>query len=157
VLDLGEQVKVFVAEHNGVLQGCMVSPFSERTAYNCYAGSRPEPILGSMHLLHWEAIRQFRAMGVRQFDFQGVRIHPEKGSKQEGIKNYKQGFGGNLIQGYLWKYSFRPLKSIAYSVGVRLLMGGDIVDQERHVAVTSDGNREERSALAQGTAGIDRE
>jgi hypothetical protein len=127
---LGEYVKIFVAEHDGAIQGCMVAPFSLHTAYNCYAGSRPQPVLGSMHLLHWEAIRQFRALGVQRFDFQGVRINPEKGSKQEGISNYKQGFGGELIQGYLWKYPLRPLKSMAYSVGVRLLMGGDIVDQE---------------------------
>lgn len=132
VLGLGEYVKIFVAEHEGAIQGCMVSPFSKHTAYNCYAGSRSEPVLGAMHLLHWEAIRQFRAMGVKRFDFQGVRISPEKGSKQEGIVNYKQGFGGKLIQGYVWKYSFRPLKWIAYSAGVRLLMGGDIVDRERH-------------------------
>jgi hypothetical protein len=127
---LGEYVKIFVAEHDGVIQGCMVAPFSQHTAYNCYAGSRPTPVLGSMHLLHWEAIRQFRALGVQRFDFQGVRINPDKGSKQEGISNYKQGFGGELIQGYLWKYPLRPLTSIAYSLGVRLLMGGDIVDQE---------------------------
>jgi len=128
---LGEYVKIFVAEHEGVIQGCMVAPFSRHTAYNCYAGSRPQPALGAMHLLHWEAIRQFRALGVQRFDFQDVRINPEKGSKQEGISNYKQGFGGELIQGFLWKYPLRPLKSIAYSVGVRLLMGGDIVDQEQ--------------------------
>lgn len=132
VLALGEYVKVFVAEHNGIIQGCMVAPFSGHTAYNCYAGSRPEPVLGSMHLLHWEAMRQFRAIGVKQFDFQGVRINPEKGSKQEGIKNYKQGFGGRLVRGYTWKYSFSRLKRLAYSAGVRLLMGGDIVDKERH-------------------------
>jgi hypothetical protein len=131
VLALGEYVKIFVAEHEGVIQGCMVAPFSEHTAYNCYAGSKPEPVLGSMHLLHWEAIRQFRASGVRYFDFQGVRINPEKGSKQEGILNYKQGFGGRLVQGFLWRYPLRPLKGIMYSVAVRLLMGGDIVDQER--------------------------
>jgi hypothetical protein len=128
---LGEHVRIFVAEHEGAIQGCMVAPFSQHTAYNCYAGSRPEPVLGAMHLLHWEAIRQFKALGVQRFDFQGVRINPDKGSKQEGISNYKQGFGGDLIQGFLWKYPLRPLKSIAYSVGVRLLMGGDIVDQEQ--------------------------
>jgi Acetyltransferase (GNAT) domain len=126
----GEQVKVFVAEHDGAMQGCMVAPFSMHTAYNCYAGSRPQPVLGAMHLLHWEAIRQFRAMGVQRFDFQGVRINPEKGSKQEGILSYKRGFGGRFVQGYLWKCSLRPLKSAAYSVAVRLLKGGDIVDQE---------------------------
>jgi hypothetical protein len=132
VLSLGEYVKIFVAEHQGAIQGCMVAPFSEHTAYNCYAGSRSGPVRGAMHLLHWEAIRQFRAMGVKRFDFQGVRINPEKGSKQEGIMSYKQGFGGELVQGYIWKYRFRTLKWMAYSAGVRLFMGGDTVDKEHH-------------------------
>jgi hypothetical protein len=132
---LGEHVRIFVAEHDGIVQGCMLSPFSNHTAYNCYAGSRPEPVLGAMHLLHWEAMREFRAMGVKRFDFQGVRISPEKGSKQEGIMNYKRGFGGNFVQGYLWKYPLRPLKSIAYAVAVRIMMAGDIVDQEQHKLV----------------------
>ncbi len=83
-----------------------------------------------MHLLHWEAMRKFRAIGVKRFDFQGVRINPEKGSKQEGIMHYKQGFGGTLVQGYLWKFPLRPVKSIAYSIGVRLFLGGDIIDKE---------------------------
>ena len=129
---LGEYVKIFVAEHDGVMQGCVVSPFSEHTAYNCWAGSRREPILGAMHLLHWETIRHFRAIGVRRFDFQGVRINPAKGSKQEGILTYKQGFGGTFVQGYLWKFPLRRLRSIVYSLAVRLLMGGDIVDVEQH-------------------------
>jgi hypothetical protein len=127
---LGEYVKIFVAEYEGVIQGCMVAPFSTHTAYNCYAGSRPTPVLGSMHLLHWEAIREFRAMGVRRFDFQGVRINPKNGSKQEGISTYKKGFGGAMVQGFLWKYPLRRLQSAAYSIAVRLVMGGDIVDQE---------------------------
>jgi len=126
-----EYVRIFVAEHEGVIQGCMVAPFSSNTAYNCYAGSRSKPILGSMHLLHWEAMRKFKDLGVKRFDFQGVRINPEKGSKQEGIMHYKQGFGGQLEQGYLWKFPLHSFKSIAYSVGVRMLMGGDIVDEER--------------------------
>jgi hypothetical protein len=132
VLGLGEHVKIFVAEHNGAIQGCMVSPFSTYSAYNCYSGSRSEPVLGAMHLLHWEAIRRFREWGVNSFDFQGVRIDPEKGSKQEGIANYKKGFGGALVQGFLWKYPLRPLKAIGYSIAARLLKGGDIVDLERH-------------------------
>ena len=40
--------------------------------------------------------------------------------------------GAKLIQGYIWKYPLRPLRSLAYSYGVRLLRGGDIVDLERH-------------------------
>lgn len=132
VLGLGENVKIFVAQHQGVIQGCLVAPYSQCCAYNWYCGSQAEPVLGSVHLLHWEAMLQFQALGVRRFNFQGVRINPEKGSKQEGILNYKKGFGGEFIQGYMWKYVFRPLKGALYSVAVRLLQGGDIVDQERH-------------------------
>jgi len=85
-----------------------------------------------MNLLHWEALRYFRAMGVQYFDFQGVRIRPAKGSKQEGILTYKQGFGGTLVEGYLWKYPLRRLTATAYSLAVRLMIGGDVVDQEHH-------------------------
>lgn len=130
VLGFGEYVKIFVAEFQGEIHGCMVAPFSGHTAYDCYAGSKPKPVLGAMHLLHWEAIRQFRVMGVKLFDFQGVRINPEPGSKQEGIMHYKQGFGGKLVQGFQWKYPLRPLKAIAYNMAVRVLLGGDIVDRE---------------------------
>jgi lipid II:glycine glycyltransferase (peptidoglycan interpeptide bridge formation enzyme) len=62
----------------------------------------------------------------------GVRIQPDKGSKQEGLMMFKQRFGGQLIQGYMWKYPIRPMKYSFYSIAVRLLRGGDIVDNERH-------------------------
>ena len=110
----------------------MVAPFSDHSAYTWYCGSSPEPPLGAMHLLHWEAMRHFRAMGVKRFDFQGVRLDPEKGSKQEGIMNFKMRFGGRLAQGYTWKCSLRPIKCAAYSLAVRVLKGGDTVDQEGH-------------------------
>ena len=90
-----------------------------------------------MHLLLWEAMREFRNMEVRQFNFTGVRINPEKGSKQEGILNFKMRFGGSLSQGYVWKYPLHPLKFAAYSIAIRLLKGGDIVDLERHKLPTT--------------------
>jgi hypothetical protein len=47
---------------------------------------------------------------------------------------FKERFGGRLMQGYLWKYYFRPIQSLAYSISVRLLRGGDIIDQEKRRA-----------------------
>ena len=132
VLGLNENVKIFVAEHQGTVQGCAVVPFSGCSAYYLYGGRVPRPITGSNNLLQWEAIRQFRELGVCRYDFVGTRISPEKGSKQEGLTMFKQRFGGQLVQGYMWKYSLRPLKFALYSLAVRFLRGGDIVDQERH-------------------------
>lgn len=128
---LGENVKLFVAEHDGVVQGCTLFPFSNYCAYSLYGGTISE-VPGAMHLLNWEAIRLFRNLGVERFDFVGVRINPDPGSKQEGIKTFKERFGGQLVQGYTWKYSFRALKYYLYELAVRLRRGGDTVDREHH-------------------------
>lgn len=129
---LGENVKILVAEHQGVAQGCAVVPFSGHGAYYLYGGSIAEPLTGATNLLQWEAIRMFRNLGVKRYDFVGVRINPENGSKQEGLMMFKQRFGGKLAQGFMWKYALNPLKFAVYSLAVRVLRGGDIVDQESH-------------------------
>jgi len=65
-----------------------------------------------------------------------VRINPEPGSKQEGLKSFKERFGTELIQGFMWKQSLNPLKAAVYSYAIRMLRGGDIVDNERHKLAT---------------------
>jgi hypothetical protein len=132
ICGLKDNVKILVAEHGGTVQGCVVVPFSNHCAYYVYGGSIPEPVAGATTLLHWEAMRLLRGLGVKQYDFVGVRINPEEGSKQAGLTQYKRGFGGRLVQGYMWKCALHPLKYVAYAAGVRFLRGGDIVDQERH-------------------------
>ena len=57
---LGENVRLFVAEHEGIVQGCTLFPFSKYSAYSLYGGSVTETVPGAMNLLNWEAIRLFR-------------------------------------------------------------------------------------------------
>jgi lipid II:glycine glycyltransferase (peptidoglycan interpeptide bridge formation enzyme) len=142
VLGLGEHVKVMIARHDGAVQGCAVIPFSGHSAYYVYGGSVPSPLTGAVNLLHWEAIRLFRGLGVRRYDFVGVRINPEKGTKQDGLMMFKERFGGQLKEGYMWKCSLHRIKPWAYSIGVRVLRGGDIVDQEKHKLMYSGGFQE---------------
>jgi lipid II:glycine glycyltransferase (peptidoglycan interpeptide bridge formation enzyme) len=132
VLGLGEKGKIMIAEYQGVAQSYVVFAFSDYCAYAVYAGNIANQQQGANKLLYWEAIRMFKKLGIQRYDFVGARIDPEKGSKQEAINSLKKHFGAKLIQGYMWKYTLRPLKSIAYTLGVRLLRGGDIVDAERH-------------------------
>ena len=132
VLGLNGSVKIFVADYQGVTQGCAVVPYSGHSAYYLYGGSISSPLTGAMNLLQWEAIRTFRDLAVKRYDFVGVRINPEKESKQDGLMMFKQRFGGELFRGYIWKYCIRPLSYTVYSTAVRLLRGGDIVDAERH-------------------------
>lgn len=132
VSNLGENVKLIVAEHDGKIQGGAMLPFSEYSAYYVYGGSIPNPLTGAMNFLHWEAMRMFRQAGVRRYDFVGVRVNPEKGSKQDNLRMFKERFGGNLEKGFMWKYSFHPVKYALYYLAARIRSGGDIVDLERH-------------------------
>ncbi len=131
VQGLGEQGKVVVAKYQGAVQSCVVFAFSQHCAYAVYGGNIERQRQGANKLLHWEAMRLFRAAGVKSYDFVGTRISAEKGSKQEALSSFKRRFGGDLKRGYMWKCPLRYPKSLAYSVGVRLLRGGDIVDSER--------------------------
>ena len=139
VQGLGENAKVTIADYRGVMQSCVVYAFSEHCAYAVYAGNITKQHQGANKLIYWDAIRSFQKLGVRRFDFVGARIDPEKGSKQEAINLFKQRFGAELIRGYLWKYPLRPVKSLVYSLAIRLLKGGDIVDHERHKLKTRMG------------------
>jgi lipid II:glycine glycyltransferase (peptidoglycan interpeptide bridge formation enzyme) len=125
-------VHLLVAESHDQVQCCAVIAFSQHAAYYLYGGSIPQAVPGSMHLLHWEAIRLYRRLAVRRYDFCGARIKPSPGSKAAGLAAFKQRFGAELDQGYMWKCHISTLKSAIYSVGVRYLRGGDIVDAEHH-------------------------
>jgi lipid II:glycine glycyltransferase (peptidoglycan interpeptide bridge formation enzyme) len=133
---LAEYGKLLVADKDGMAQSVCAFGFSDYSAYAVYAGNALNQAQGANKLLYWEAIRLFKSMGVRTYDFVGARIGPEKGSKQEALGLFKKRFGGMLKQGYIWKYSFHPLKYRLYRLAARLRSGGDIVDAEKHKLVS---------------------
>lgn len=134
---LGENCKILVAEYKGVGQSYSLFAFSGPAAYWVYGGNIQNQHPGAMKLLQWESMRLFRNLGVRSYDFYGARINPASGSKQDGINRMKKSLGATVVQGYLWKYSLRPSRAWLYSKAVRLLRGGDIVDQEAHKLLAS--------------------
>lgn len=134
-MGLGENVKILVALNEGVVQGCAVVPFSSSCAYCVYAGSISGAATGLMNLLHWEAMRLFRNLGVKRYDFVGGRIRPEKGSKHEGLNTFKERFGGELIQGYVWKYPLCKWCNFVYELAIQFTKGGDLVDSEKRKLV----------------------
>ncbi|MGC9965716.1 MAG: peptidoglycan bridge formation glycyltransferase FemA/FemB family protein [Syntrophobacteraceae bacterium] len=129
---LGANCKIMVADYQGAPQSFVLFAYSEYCAYAVYAGNLANQFQGANKLIYWEAIRFFKELGVQRYDFVGARIAPEKGSKQDGINSLKRRFGAKLKQGYMWKYPLRPVSFMAYNLAVRLLRGGDIVDNERH-------------------------
>ena len=128
---LGEHVRVFVAEHQGLIQSAAIVPFSQHSAYYMHGGSIARPISGASNLLQWEAMRTFAGLGVRRYDFFGARVAPEPGSKAEGIVRFKERFGGEFVTGWMWKLPFSRTKYALYELAAWMRNGGDVVDQER--------------------------
>lgn len=129
---LAECGKVLIADQQGIAQSFVVFAYSEYCAYAIYAGNAVDQQQGANKLLYWEAIRLFRSLGVRIYDFVGARINPKKGSKQEALSLFKKRFGATLKQGYMWKYPLHPLKYRLYGLASRFRSGGDLVDAEKH-------------------------
>lgn len=127
----GENILIFLAYYQGKPIGCGIFPYSKYSSYYQYGGSMTGVPLGTMNLLHWEAIKYFKTIGVERYDFVGARLFPEPGSKYEGIQRFKERFGSQLEVGYLWKMPlshkyliYRLLKKIQISKSL------DIIDQE---------------------------
>ena len=135
VKGLGSNGIILAAIYKDLVQSCVVFAYSEYCVYAIYAGNLPDQYPGANKLLYWEAMRLFRSMGVRQYDFMGARIDPEKGSKQEALAQFKKRFGAELKRGFIWKYPLHPLRYRLYALAARLRSGGDIVDAERHKLV----------------------
>ncbi len=129
---LGEYGRLLIADHEGVVQSACVLAYSDYCAYAIYAGNLVNQRDGSNKLLYWDAMRRFKELGTRCYDFVGARIDPERGSKQEALSLFKKRFGAVLKQGFMWKCSLRPFKYQLYEIAARLRSGGDIVDIEKH-------------------------
>ena len=126
----------FVAFKENIIQGCAIFICLNDTVYYMWGGSIAKPSLGSMNLLHWNAILYFKNLNFTYYDFVGGRVFPEPNSKLEGIQRFKSRFGSSFEIGYLWKTEFSlkyKLLSPIFNLLKRYVFKKntfDIIDQE---------------------------
>jgi lipid II:glycine glycyltransferase (peptidoglycan interpeptide bridge formation enzyme) len=140
--NLAGNVSFYVASKDNVPQGAAVVVWSAgHTAYYLHGGTSEAPFGGAMNLLHWQAMSDMKARGVKEYDFVGARLQPVAGSKLESIQRFKERFGATLKQGYLWKYPLKPMRYRAFCLLARVnsmahgaVYRGDIIDEERALA-----------------------
>lgn len=112
--------------------GCLFTVYSHYAALCTHAGSNgPSPLYGANKYLHFEMMKLLKSKGVRYYDLVGVRLNNQD-PNLEGIFKFKQGFGGELKQGYLWKSDLQPKTLRLYDWIQRLRkinVHGDIIDK----------------------------
>ena len=101
---LKNNTKLFTASNDGEIQGVAVILYNENGAYNYYAGSVKRPTNGSLNVLQYSIIKLLIEMHVPKYDFMGARLMYRKGSKFEGIQQYKKSLGTELDKGYIFSY-----------------------------------------------------
>ena len=101
--------KVYLAEHSAVpLAAAMVAYHGDTATYLHGGSSYEHRSLMAPHLLHWQAMREAKAAGMRWYDWGGIEsgvVSRESGgarcdphaSAWSGMTRFKQGFGGEAV------------------------------------------------------------
>jgi len=132
-----DDLKIYVSYFDNIAQTAAIFIRSKYCTYGLYAGSITGALRGSNVYLFWEAIKDGMVNNCDCFDFVGGRINPLPGSKLERIQRFKEHFGSEFIQGYLWKMNFSAIKYYLYQIPVSMILLAmnkkykpDIIDQE---------------------------
>ena len=129
--------RIYIAEKDGVVQGGAIFIFNKEMSYYLYGASIRRPSPGALNLLQYRAMMDFKSEGVHFHNFVGCRINEDPDSKYHGIQKFKGSFGGELVEGYMFKdvdnSILYKLFVIAYRIKNRSeCMPKDIIDQEIH-------------------------
>lgn len=138
---LGDDAIIYMAYLNGKPQSGAFFFYNRGMCYYMHGANCDRPHTGAGNLLQWKAILDMKEIGVKKYSFVGCRINEDENSKYHGIQRFKERFGGELVQGYMFKVIFSPFHYQAYRMlGMvkRFLLTGkmtlykDIIDQEIH-------------------------
>jgi aminoglycoside 3-N-acetyltransferase len=104
-----------VAYFNEMPQGGIFIPFTDFGAFYLYgASAQSKTVNGSMNYLHWSTIKLLKAKGVKRYDFVGARLSDVSGTKLEGIQQFKERFGAELEEGFLWKMNLNKFDILVF-------------------------------------------
>lgn len=107
---LGNNAIIYMAYKDDKPQSGGLFYYNKQMCYYMLGANCDKPYTGSGNLLQWRAILDMKAQGVEKYSFVGCRINEDENSKYHGIQRFKERFGGELVQGYLFKLINRKLK-----------------------------------------------
>lgn len=138
---MGDNCVIYIAYLDGEPQSGAFLYYNMQMCYYMYGANKNNPHIGSGNLLQWKAILDMKERGIKKYSFVGCRINEDENSKYHGIQRFKERFGGELIQGYMFKIDFNPLMRKLFNMAVtlrdfmsthRLVPFSDVIDQEIH-------------------------
>lgn len=105
---MGDKIVVYIAYKDNVPQAGGIFYYNEQCCYYMYGATGKGAINGSANRLIWITMLDMKRQGVKEFSFVGCRINEDPESKYHGIQMFKERFGGELRQGYMFRYENKP-------------------------------------------------
>ena len=125
---------IAISYFEGKPQTGMLSYYNNQMMYYMYGASIDRPAIGANNYLHWIIINEMKKRGVKKYSFVGFRIDVDPNSKLAGIQHFKKGFGGELVEGYMFKATFSKSKKnlfeFLYMLKNKARHSKDTIDQE---------------------------
>ena len=125
---------IAISYFEGKPQTGMLSYYNNQMMYYMYGASIDRPAIGANNYLHWIIINEMKKRGVKKYSFVGFRIDVDPNSKLAGIQHFKKGFGGELVEGYMFKATFSKSKKnlfeFLYMLKNKARHRKDTIDQE---------------------------
>lgn len=124
---------IAIAYKDEIPQSGMLCCYNKAMMYYLFAASKKSPEPGSTNLLHWKVMKYMKSLGVLKYSFVGCRINEDENSKYHNIQRFKEGFGGELKEGYLFKAKFNCFMYLIFHLLYKIRAKKellDVIDQE---------------------------
>ncbi|MDR1957243.1 MAG: peptidoglycan bridge formation glycyltransferase FemA/FemB family protein [Treponema sp.] len=107
----GMDLRLYLAEHTGDLIAAVVVLFRGKSGVYLYgASSDHKRNLMATYALQWQAMRDAKTLGCREYDFFGIPPREDPAHPMAGLYRFKTGFGGRIRhRPGSWDYTYRPL------------------------------------------------
>lgn len=134
ILDsMGENVLMVIAYKDKEPQAGACYFLNHEMCYYMYGASADHTESGATNYMHWEVIKYLQKLGVKKYSFVGCRINEDENSKYHGIQRFKERFGGELQQGFMFKtivsiWQYKLFRLLYYIKNHKKLT--DTIDQE---------------------------
>lgn len=125
---LGKCAEIVVAYKDNIPQAGGVFFKNPYMSYYMYGTSADHPEPGSANLLQWKTMLRFKKEGVKKYSFVGCRINEDEDSKYHNIQRFKERFGGELKQGYMFRSDIHPMMRKEFMMLYKLKNHKDLVD-----------------------------
>lgn len=129
-----DNCRIFISYFDGVPQSGAFIYYDADKAYYMFGANKDHPHNGAGNLLQWEIVLWLKKIGVKSYSFVGCRIQEDEDSKYHEIQRFKQRFGGELLEGYMFKSVLNPVmyKLYVFALSLKKVHLCDAVDEEVH-------------------------